>query len=137
MSVLRAIVDTNVLVSAGLNPDGVPARVVIAAGRGAFVPVVSPAILAEYAEVLSRPRFGFSPDLIERVLSPFQDSAATIDPPPADLPALPDPDDRPFISAARAAGCPIITGNARHFPAEAGVEVLTPTEFIAMIEIGR
>lgn len=134
MSALRAVVDTNVLVSAALNPDGTPARVVIAAGRGAFAPVVSPAILAEYADVLSRPQFGFSTALISEVLSPFCEKAVTVDPPYADASELPDPDDWPFIAAARLAGCPIVTGNARHFPAETGVQVVTPAELIATIE---
>jgi predicted nucleic acid-binding protein len=133
VSVLRAVVDTNVLVSAGLNPDGAPARVVIAASHGVFAPVVSPAILAEYLEVLSRPRFGFPPDLVERVLAPFRDIAILIDPPLVDLPALPDPDDGPFVAAARFSGCPIVTGNARHFPASAGVAVMGPAEFIEKI----
>lgn len=36
------------------------------------------------------------------------------------------PGDAPFIALARAFGCPVVTGNARHFPPGAGVEVLTP-----------
>ena len=133
MSVLRAVVDTNVLVSAALNPDGAPACVVIAAGRGVFVPVVTRTILSEYAEVLSRPHFGFSARVIADVLSPFRDDAMAVDPPPADIPALPDPDDWPFIAAARIAHCPVITGNARHFPAEAGVEAVSPAEWLAKL----
>jgi hypothetical protein len=41
---------------------------------------------------------------------------------------------RPIIAAARIAGCPIVTGNARPVPEEAGVEVIAPAEIIAMIE---
>jgi hypothetical protein len=38
---------------------------------------------------------------------------------------LPDPGDWPFIATALAADCPVITGNARHFPKRLGVEVMT------------
>jgi predicted nucleic acid-binding protein len=44
---------------------------------------------------------------------------------------LPDPDDAPFIATALAAACPIVTGNARHFPADCGVEILSPAQFFA------
>jgi predicted nucleic acid-binding protein len=49
---------------------------------------------------------------------------------------LPDPDDAPFLECARAAGVPLVTGNARHFPKRqcAGVEVLTPAEFVERVE---
>ena len=43
---------------------------------------------------------------------------------------LPDPTDAPFIALARYAGCPVITGNVKHFPAAAGVVVLTPAGWV-------
>jgi len=51
-----AVVDTSVLVSAFLNPEGFPARVLAAAQRRRFTLVTSAPLLEELREVLSRPR---------------------------------------------------------------------------------
>ena len=52
----RAGVDTNVWVSALLNPAGYPARILAAADAGRFTIVVSEPMLTELAEVLGRRR---------------------------------------------------------------------------------
>ncbi|MEW5719708.1 MAG: putative toxin-antitoxin system toxin component, PIN family [Chloroflexota bacterium] len=51
-----AVVDTNVLVSAFLNPGGFPDRLLQLARSNRFTLVTSPALLEELQEVLSRPR---------------------------------------------------------------------------------
>jgi len=43
---------------------------------------------------------------------------------------LPDPGDWPFIATALAADCPVITGNARHFPKRLGVAVIAARDWI-------
>ena len=53
---MRAVVDTNVWVSAILNPAGYPARVLQAYRDGRFTLVISTPLLAELREVLLRPR---------------------------------------------------------------------------------
>jgi putative PIN family toxin of toxin-antitoxin system len=54
---MRAVVDTNVWVSALLNPSGPPAAVRAAVQQGRFVSVTSEALLEELTLVLARPRF--------------------------------------------------------------------------------
>jgi putative PIN family toxin of toxin-antitoxin system len=56
MAVVRAVLDTNIYVSALLSSQGAAGRV-LAAGfeRGLFVPVTSPAILDELIDVVARP----------------------------------------------------------------------------------
>lgn len=51
-----AVIDTNVWVSAFLNPSGFPARLVTLGKKGQFDVIVSLPLLAELAEVLCRPR---------------------------------------------------------------------------------
>jgi putative PIN family toxin of toxin-antitoxin system len=53
---LRVLVDTNVWVSALLNPHGFPARVLDALRTNRFKPILSEPLLEELIDVLSRPR---------------------------------------------------------------------------------
>ena len=53
---IRAVIDTNVVVSAALVAHGFPAVVLDLVFAGDLVPCVSAAVLAEYDDVLSRPR---------------------------------------------------------------------------------
>lgn len=54
---LRAVVDPNVLVSALISPNGVPARILTASEEGRFRLVVSERLVAELQDVLVRPKF--------------------------------------------------------------------------------
>ncbi len=51
-----AVIDTNIWVSAFLNPQGYPARLVAAGKGGGLVVVSSPPLMEELMEVLLRPR---------------------------------------------------------------------------------
>ena len=53
---MRKVVDTSVWISALLNPDGPPSRVLAALDSGRFVHICSEPLLAELVGVLSRPR---------------------------------------------------------------------------------
>lgn len=130
---MRAIIDTNILVSALLTPGGMSAQLITAIRSQALIPVVSQDILAEYTEVLNRPRFGFANDRIASLLEDMKGLATFLKPQPVSLQDLPDPDDAPFIAAALTAGCAIITGNGKHFPPATGVGTLSPAEALARL----
>ena len=53
---VKAVLDTNIWVSALLNPTGYPARLIKAFEKGLLEVVISEPILTEIADVLSRPR---------------------------------------------------------------------------------
>jgi len=53
---MRAVIDTNVWVSAVLNPHGAPAQVMDAFRKARFVVVLSQPLLDELQQVLTRPR---------------------------------------------------------------------------------
>jgi putative PIN family toxin of toxin-antitoxin system len=56
--VIRAVIDSSIFVSAFIgDPDAGPGRLVEAWRDRRFVLVVSPLLLAELGEVLSRPKF--------------------------------------------------------------------------------
>ncbi len=58
---IRVVIDTNVVVSANLSDEGLPASVLDLAANKKILMVVSEPILAEYAEVLRRPRLKLDP----------------------------------------------------------------------------
>lgn len=124
------VVDTNVLVSGLLSPFGVPGRIVdLILSRQVNV-AYNDSILIEYQNVLSREKFGFSADQIDRILLIFRLQQKAITTPWA-LHPLPDPDDAVFLEVALATSKVLVTGNTKHFPLKlrGGVTVLTPTEW--------
>jgi putative PIN family toxin of toxin-antitoxin system len=130
---VRLVVDTNVLVSGLLSPAGTPGRLVDGLLLGEFVPVVDDRILAEYAEVLARPRFRFDPARRGQVLDFLRASGEHIVAPPLSV-VLPDPDDRAFLEVAHRAGVvALVTDNLHRFPdtARSGVRVCSPAEIVA------
>jgi putative PIN family toxin of toxin-antitoxin system len=127
---MKAVIDTNVLVSAVLNLAGTPARVVEAARTQRLTVLLSPAVMAEYAGVLYWARFGFPPDLVASLLSVLDALGLWLPDMRITLPSLPDPSDAPFLALAKTSGAVIVTGNQRHFPPECGVEVLTPGQAV-------
>jgi len=135
---LKIVLDTNVIVSAFLNPQGIPARILRLVLQGDLSIVINEHILAEYSDVLSRPKFDLSEHEVVKILSFFR-SRGLRAPSLAESFALPDLDDLPFIEAALAAKADVlITGNKRHFPKRAckGQRVLTPKEFIVALGEG-
>jgi putative PIN family toxin of toxin-antitoxin system len=54
---IRVVIDTNILVSALLQPSGLPAQVFVLALGASIQLCVSGEVYAEYEEVISRPRF--------------------------------------------------------------------------------
>jgi uncharacterized protein len=114
--VIRAVIDTNVLVSGLLAPAGNEALLLLAIHQGMVHPCFSEDILEEYAEVLARPKFAFAPDEIAALLAMFRRVGERIVPkgPP---PVLSDPGDSKFLHCAMTARAEyIVTGNKRHFP---------------------
>ena len=56
---IRAVIDTNVLVSGLLSPRGNEALILLAVHQGFVRPCISAEMLEEYAEVLARPNSRF------------------------------------------------------------------------------
>jgi putative PIN family toxin of toxin-antitoxin system len=135
--VIRAVIDTNVLVSGLISPNGNEAMIVLAINQGHVRACVSAAILEEYAEVLERPKFSFPPDEIAAVLAMFR-STGELFHPTGPAPALPDRDDRKFLHCAEVAKADyIVTGNKRHFPQSTcgAVSVVSARELLDRITL--
>ena len=128
-----AVLDTNVLISAGITPGGVPAKLIFDWVLKERVQVVtSPEVVAEYREVVRRPRFRkyrFPPLWLETFI---EESLWLQDTEPWKQPC-PDPTDAPFLALAHAAGAWLVTGNLKHYPEPLrnGVNVLSPADYLA------
>ena len=128
---MRAVVDTNILVSALLGSASPPAAVVRGIAERRLTPVVCRAVVEEYAEVLRRRRFRFPTADVDELLTLMSQQATWVAVPAySGEPVLPDPADWPFVACALAVGCPVVTGNARHFPKATGVRVMTAREWV-------
>ena len=113
---IRAVIDTNVLVSALISPSGNEALVVLAVQQGMLRPCFSRAILQEYTAVLARPRFAFASAEIAALIAMLHARGDCFgsDNSPA---RSPDPADTKFLQCADVAQANfIVTGNKRHFP---------------------
>jgi predicted nucleic acid-binding protein len=128
---MRLVVDTNVLVAGILSASGPPGWIVEALLSGEIEPVLDAGIRAEYEDVLTRPELSLKPERVAAVLDVIDAFSLEALVPPWPEP-LPDPDDAPFLAVAAWVGCPLVTGNLRHFPAKArgGVVVLTPRQTV-------
>lgn len=134
---IRAVIDTNVVVSGLLSPAGNEALIILAVARGLMRPCITAAIVEEYGEVLARPKFAFPPDDITAALAMFREKGEWIAPQGA-APTLPDRDDAKFLHCAAAAKAEyLVTGNKRHFPQEAcgNVRVVSAGELLRRIAL--
>jgi putative PIN family toxin of toxin-antitoxin system len=131
---VKAVLDTNVLVSSLLTPGGTCAQILDLITGRVVRPCLDGRILAEYEDVLPDPRFPFRPDEVDRVLTLFRAAGERVTARPHPI-ALPHPADLPFIEVAAAGEAVLVTANLRHFPerARCGVTVLSPSGFLELL----
>ena len=126
------VIDTNVIVSGLLNPNGPPARVLDAVVEGRIKLVHDARILAEYRDVLLRPRLKLNPGSVQIFLDGLRSQMLVT---PERVPvAGPDPDDLVFVEAALATtDRTIVTGNLADYPDAIlnGVRIITPAQAVA------
>jgi putative PIN family toxin of toxin-antitoxin system len=132
---VRIVLDINVVVSGLLTALGPPAQIVDLVSSGDISLVVDQRILAEYRDVLTRPRFKFGIREINDFLRLARDAEYVIGAP---LPfTLPDPDDEPFLEVAVAGAVDaLVTGNAKHFRVPGGrlaVPILSARRFLEVL----
>ena len=133
-SVPRAVLDTNVLVSALISPGGGSARLLLALRSGAFELIVSPLLLVELREVLVREKFrryvseAEADSYVELIRS---EAIVRAYPEPSPEPLSADPDDEYLIDLARDAQADaLVTGDAHLLDLRAIIPAMTPAEFL-------
>ena len=127
------VLDTNVVVSALLKADSLPARLLAAVLRGDLRIAFDARILTEYRDVLLRQKFGFESTRVDLVLEAVERDGIAVAALKWTL-SPPDADDVKFLEVASALepSAVVITGNIRHFPEESRgtVRVVTPHDFL-------
>ena len=130
-----AVIDTNVIVSALLKWNSVPGVVLQAVFNGFVVPVYNDEILNEYRNVLNRPKFGFSSELISETISQIESLGVMENALETVAEAMPDPKDIVFYSIAlshdKTAETHLVTGNVKHFPVNP--IVVTPRQMLDIL----
>ena|SRR5438445_3604637 len=131
---IRVVLDTNIIVSALLQPLGSPAQVFVLAIGGSIQLCVSGNVYAEYEEVISRPRFQRSEEIISGTLHIIREKGFWVRPTET-IRGCSDPDDDIFLQCAQAAGADyLVTGNLRHFPTSwQGTRIVTARRLLDII----
>jgi len=129
---MRVVLDTNVLVSGLLNPNGPPAAILNLLVNAKLELLYDSRILQEYMEVLHRTKFGFNSDWIEALIDYFKDEGEYISAEPTNQPFR-DDDDQAFYEVMTTGEADyLITGNGSHFPKDDRIR--NPREFVAEYE---
>ena len=133
-----AVLDTNVLVSAMLKTGSVPGLVTAEAMNGDIIPVLNDEILAEYEEVLRRPKFKFEERAVHVFLDELKRRAVLIDAGPIDE-VIPDPKDIVFYAVLmekrKEEDAYLVTGNLKHYPVR--TYIVTPREMLDILQEGK
>lgn len=137
---MKAILDTNVVVSSFLSPAGVRAKVLGAWEKGQFELVVSEDILAEYKRALNykevSSRHGMTVEQISQTVSEMKSFATIIKPIQKLTVIKDDPADDKFLECAKEAGAEYIISADPHLlklKQYEDIQILSPSEFLLLI----
>ena len=141
---MRIVLDANVLVSALISSRGSPTRLLLYWEEGKLDLVVSPPILQELDRVVHYPklqaRYALSAALVERFLAFCEKQAIVVMPKEEVAIVDRDPSDNRYLECALAGDARYVVSGDRHLldlKAYRGIQILTPTEFVALFELGE
>ena len=138
---IRAVLDTNVIVSSFLNPHGTPSRVREAWRTDRFELCLSNPLLIEIQDVLRRPVISratkVSPEEINAFVKRLKRAAYFVEEPfPIEPVILADPDDDVVLATAVAAAADFIVSGDRHLLdllEYDRVSVISPARFLEVL----
>lgn len=128
------VIDTNVLVSAMLKWDSVPGNLMELAFSEPIIPILSDTIIKEYREVLARPRFHLTDEIMNDVIGTIEEAGIYVNAESLDA-ELPDPKDKVFYEVVmeerKEENAYLATGNIKHFPTKPFI--VTPRQMLDII----
>ena len=113
---LKAVVDTNVVISGTILSRGNPYEILEAWRRSEFIMVLSPEIISEIEGVLRRPKifkkYGLTESLVARLIDAFNSETLVIQPPVINPVRDIEPPDLKFLACADAGAADyLVTGD--------------------------
>ncbi len=135
MSVPLAVLDTNVLVSGLCSRSSTPRALLERFRNAAFTLAISPALLAEFIDVVTRPslRRVIAREAIDALLENLREDAVLVEPTERLTVVRADPDDDELFACAVAAGASwIVSGDKTVLAVKRfrEIRVVTPTAFL-------
>jgi putative PIN family toxin of toxin-antitoxin system len=125
---VKIVLDTNIVISAALSPQGNPAKIIrLIRDREDIKLYFNTVILAEYEKVLSYKRLNIPEEEQKKALAAMQEAGEIVEPIKSNI-LMPDESDRIFYDTAQASGAILITGNIKHFPTASNI--MTPADFL-------
>jgi len=141
---VKAILDTNPLVSVLLKPAGVSGQIFQRWRNGEFELAVSPQTLLELTDVLHRPHIIRKYPISEKDIVDHIDvlrKFAEVTPGSLIVSEIPDdPKDNHILAAAVETNCIYIVSGDRHLlnvGEYQGIKILTPREFLELLQIAN
>jgi len=123
----RVVIDTNILVSAILSPNGNPAQIMNLVSYKELQLFYSIYILDEYKKVLAYEKLKIPVETQIKIINSISKLGILIEPVISKMP-LPDETDRIFYDTAHTSEAYLVTGNIKHFPIES--LIITPARFL-------
>lgn len=132
---MKVVLDTNVLLSGLMFPDGAPGRVVAAWHQARFELVISVPQLAEIGRALAYPKIrrvlGWDDQRIEHFIRQLYVRAGIVDLAGTFVEVPGDPDDMPILATLVAAKADVlITGDGDLLALRDRYAIQTPAEFV-------
>jgi hypothetical protein len=141
---VKAVLDTNVLVSAMIGPQGAPAAILKAWREREFQLVTSSLLVAEAGNVLRRRRIqkftGLSLEDVEELLDDLLATAVVVEPSGVLDVIASDPDDNRVLEAALGGEADYVVSGDRDLldlKRYEHVEIVTPMRFLAVLSASR
>lgn len=135
---MRVVLDTNVIISRFLTPNGSVARIVGLWEDGAFELIVSEAILAEYSQVLRYPRLRaihrLADGQLDEIDDAFRELTELVEPNEVPEVVEDDPDDDHLLACSMSGKVDCLVTGDRHLlklGSYNGIPILTPADFLA------
>ena len=129
---MKVVLDTNVIVSALININGAPSRILSLILNGKIKILYDNRIIFEYIDVLSRKEFGFPDDIINDMVDFFKRDGEFINAEHLKK-IFSDETDKKFYEVYKFGEAQyLITGNIKHFPKEE--TIILPGDFLQVYE---
>ncbi len=139
---IKAVIDTNILISGTISPNGAPRKIIEAARDLTFKLVTTLDINEEVLDVLHRPKiydkYHLNEKIVDDISSLLYEGADLVEGNLKTNPISADPDDDKFIIAAIESNSHYIVSGDKHLLVlknYLGIEIVTANDFLDILEL--